>query len=62
MSKAGYIQLRATKEEKEKAQEIAKAYGIKVSELVLLAINYIDQERPPLTMTIKPTAKPKKGE
>lgn len=62
MAKAGYIQLRAGEADKERAESLAKAYGVSVSELVLLALNYIDQERPALTVTIRPTAKPKKGE
>lgn len=64
MAKVGYIQLRAGEEDKKRAQELADAYGVSISELVLLALNYIDQERPALTVTIKPTAKPKpkKGE
>lgn len=54
MDKETYLQVRASKEDKALAKNLAGEYGTSVSELVRLALVYIDAHRPSLTLTITP--------
>jgi len=55
--KETYLQVRASKEDKALAKNLAGEYGTSVSELIRLALVYIDENRPSLTLTISPQGK-----
>lgn len=52
MAKVKYIQWRADDNDRALAQRLAIEYGVTVSDLFRFALNYIDTQRPPLTLTI----------
>jgi len=47
------LQIRASEAEKELAKTLAEDYGTNVSDLIRMALVYINENRPKLTLTIE---------
>lgn len=59
MAKEKYLQWRADESDRALAKRLADDYGVNVSVLFRFALNYIDANRPPLTITINPQKRSK---
>lgn len=46
------LQIRASEEERELAKTLAEDYGTNVSDLIRMALAYVNENRPKLTLTI----------
>lgn len=57
MGKEKFLMVRANEEDKELAKALADDYGVSTSDLMRFALQYINAERPPMTITrvIKPS-------
>jgi replication initiation and membrane attachment protein DnaB len=51
MSKEAWLQVRTTEDDKRLAKDLAKDYGVSLSELIRFALKHLDEQRPSFTVT-----------